>query len=214
MYSKSWNSVACQGHVAAVHLHLHSRRVEHERLADAYHVVTGRGDLCTAHHRAHPGDELPRAEGFGHVIIGAELEAGDPVCFLGASGQHDDRNIARAPDGARDVEAVGLRKGQVEDHEVGPASREFSERGRAGRRGHHLEPGPLQVVAYQPDDRRFVIDDENCLHERVIVGAKRGGDETPPRSRSGQTDCAVGVDVSASEAPRPAPEHPRPHAAP
>ena len=46
-----------------------------------------------AQHRADAGDQLARAERLGHIIVGAGLEAADPVALLAARGEHDDRHI-------------------------------------------------------------------------------------------------------------------------
>ena len=37
--------------------------------------------------------QLARGEWFGHVVIGAKLEAHDPVCLFVQASEHDDRDV-------------------------------------------------------------------------------------------------------------------------
>src|SRR5437762_743591 len=71
---------------------------------------------------------------------------------------------------------VDARQGEIGADQVGTAARERAQRCLAVGGDGDLEPGPLQVVAHQPDDRRFVVDDENGFHARSIVGGRWGGD--------------------------------------
>ena len=47
-------------------------------------------------HRLDPRLELARRERLGHVVVDPRFEAGDLVGFVGARGEHDDRQLARA----------------------------------------------------------------------------------------------------------------------
>ena len=72
-----------------------------------------------AQHRADARDHLGAAERLDDVVVGAELEADDPVGLRAARGQHHDRDVAAAPQRAADVAAVAVGQGQVEQHDVG-----------------------------------------------------------------------------------------------
>ena len=56
-------------------------------------LLAGQRGPHPAQHRADPGDQLARAERLGHIIVGAGLEAADPVALLAARGEHDDRHV-------------------------------------------------------------------------------------------------------------------------
>ena len=62
--------------------------------------------LGPAESRVDPGDELIGPEGLDEVVVGADLEADDPLHQLVATGDHDDRDRAVLADLAADVEAV------------------------------------------------------------------------------------------------------------
>ena len=68
-----------------------------------------RCSLAAPEDRANTGDQLARAERFGDVVIGADLESVQPIVFLDACGEHDDRQIGLAADGARHGQSVEFR---------------------------------------------------------------------------------------------------------
>ena len=67
----------------------------------------------------HPGDQLPRAERLGEVVVGADGEADDEVGLGVAGGEHQHRHRSVALDLAAHLEAVEAREHEVEHHEVG-----------------------------------------------------------------------------------------------
>ena len=78
--------------------------------------------------RLHAGGELSRRERLRHVVVGAELEAGDAVGFLVPRGQHQDRHGRVRADGLADLEAVLPGQADVEDDEAWPPVAEVRER--------------------------------------------------------------------------------------
>ena len=56
--------------------------------------------------------------GFGHVVVGAELEPGDAVGLLVAGGQHHDRHVRVRADPAADLEAVDAGQADVEHDQL------------------------------------------------------------------------------------------------
>ena len=138
-------------------------RVELEVAGDDPLVGEGRG-LDAAEHGADPGDELARAERLDHVVVGAELEAGDPVDLVAAGREDQDRDARVAADRADDVEAVDARQAEVEDERVGPPGPgEREGRGSVGG-ADDREPRVLEVVADEARDLRLVLDDEDRAH--------------------------------------------------
>ena len=99
-------------HLVAGHVHLDVRISE--LLADQ-----SRADA--AQHRHGAGDQFAWAEGLGHIIVGAGLEAADPIALLAARSQHDDRHVGGLGDAAKlaaDLDAGEALQHPVEDDEV------------------------------------------------------------------------------------------------
>ena len=80
-------------------------------LADAARAV----ELAAAELGADAAEQLADAEGLGHVVVGADLEADDLVDLGVLRRQQDDRDGAAAADVAADVEAAAARHHDVED---------------------------------------------------------------------------------------------------
>ena len=91
--------------------------------------VRGRG-RCPAQHGADAQHQLAGAERLAHVVVGAQLEAADPVVLLAERGEHHDRGRGRpSAQRAAHVEPTGAGEHQVEHDGV----RAVARGGRAGR---------------------------------------------------------------------------------
>ncbi len=74
-------------------------------------------------HGADPGPQLGFVDGFGDVIVGPGVQAGDLVLGGGAGGQHDHRGGAPLGGDAHffeDLDAVHAGHHPVQQHQVGP----------------------------------------------------------------------------------------------
>ena len=91
MWSRS-NSFAASSTVSPSFVTVRDGGIERER-ADRDRAPGRRGRAASAHDRPHARDELAGAERLHDVVVGAELEAHDPVDLLAASGEHDDRDV-------------------------------------------------------------------------------------------------------------------------
>src|SRR6266851_1268880 len=114
------------------------------------------------------GNELPWAEGFHHVVVGADAQSADAIGFFGARGQQDDRDSdVRLPELLADFQAVHSREHDVEDDDV---RRMFLIQrcieplwaGASGEDGEAITP---QVAADDFDDHRLIVD-----HQYVLLG--------------------------------------------
>ena len=161
--------------------------------------------------RADARDELLGAERLDDVVVGAELQAGDPVGLVAARGEDDDRD-ASSRAGAR-----GRRRGRRPSAGRGPGrSRPAGARGRARARPRRrravrtAKPGVLEVVADEGGDLGLVLDDEDGAHGAPET-ATTPGEDTRPASRGGErASGAVGgaggsVPAAAVPAARPPP---------
>ena len=73
--------------------------------------------IDSAQHGAHACDQLARRERLGHVVVGAELEAGNAIDLLVPRGEDDDRQARLLADRAAQVESVRVRQLQIEDRQ-------------------------------------------------------------------------------------------------
>ena len=120
------------------------------------------GVAGASQHRADARQQLARIEGFRNVIIGAQLQADDPIGLLAHRGQHHDGHLGLAAQPAREVEATLARQHQVEDHEMVVAVGE----GAAGfpgvaHRGHPHVVLLLQEAGEQIADLAVVVDHQD-----------------------------------------------------
>ena len=152
--------------VLAIHPHLVPARVDLHAVAGdhAVAVVGHHGGLRrAAQGRLDAGDEHPRAERLGHVVVRAAAQAGDDVVLLALGGEHDHRQraggllLAHRP---ADLDAVAAGQHQVEHHGVEPLAAEQLQGLLAGVGAGDVEAGADQVVADQLLDVGVVLDDE------------------------------------------------------
>jgi hypothetical protein len=106
----------------------------------------------------YPGGEFPRAEGLGHVIIGAYIQTGQLVLVSGHRCQHDDRHVRFRPQSMTYLQAAHPREHQVENDKVGPAFPGKAERLEAVESRGYPVAVPVQVELDQLDRFRIVID--------------------------------------------------------
>jgi hypothetical protein len=105
------------------------------------------GLRCTAaaQHGLQAGHQLARLEGLGQVVVGAEFQAHHAVHHLAARGEHDDGQVAAAPDGAAQLEAVHLGQHHVEDGGVKTALGQQLQPRAGAQRLHQFQLEALEV---------------------------------------------------------------------
>ena len=168
---------------------------EHRRRRPAQHGADARG-------------ELARRERLRHVVVGAELEADDPVGLLAARGQQDHGQVRARPDPAAEREPVGAGQHHVEHDEVRRIALEQLARAVAVRRLERPVALALEVADDDLAHDRLVVDDEDGRHVRIVTAAivaaalKSLPDKGPvgPHDEPG---AAVSVDVLALDLARP-----------
>jgi hypothetical protein len=124
----------------------------------------------------HPQHEFARRERLGDVVIGAQLESGDPVGLLTERRQHDDRcAVGLESQTPADLQPVEAGQHDVEDHEVGAAARVLVERGDPVGGQRYPVSGAFQIAPHHVADRRIVVDDQHsCPHgTRLLPGSLR-----------------------------------------
>ena len=120
------------------------------------------------------GHEFPGAEGFGDVIICAELETDDLVGFRAFGGKHDDGHRVGPVvpfEGFTDLKAAHFREHEIKDHK----RRSFFERhlksGIALGSGEDAKIFLLEIVFHKLKDVLLVFDEEDRLVcHKVLIG--------------------------------------------
>ena len=118
-----------------------------------------------------PGQQLAALEGLDQVVVGAAVEAVDPVLGLGPRGQHQDRHVALGPQAAADLDPVEPGQPEVEDDEVGHEVAGDVERLDAVAGGAHLVALVAQRAPQDVGDLGVVLDDEDAAAEHVRVSS-------------------------------------------
>lgn len=111
--------------------------------------------------------ELFGAEGFGHVVVGSEFEAGDAVFGLGAGGEHDDGGFVGAAisfELFEDGDAVFAREHEIEDDEIGDFLEGGDDAVGAVEGFEGFVALALEVEGDEFGDVFFVFDDEDFGH--------------------------------------------------
>ena len=116
-----------------------------------------------AQHRMDARDQLARIERLAEVVVGAHLEADDPVDVLALRRQHDDRDVfAGAAQPPADREPVLAGQHQVEHDEARRvALQPLVELARVGNRAH-LEALAREVAVEEVAQPDVVVDDQDA----------------------------------------------------
>jgi hypothetical protein len=122
----------------------------------------------SAQHGADPGQELPRTEGLGEIVVRAQLQAHDAVGFLGAAGQDDDRQLRFSTQLAQQLHAVLALQPQIEQHQIQDLVTKRTHQLRTSRRLRHPKIVLLQVLADELAHRDVVVDHQHMRNRRLL----------------------------------------------
>ena len=103
----------------------------------------------------------------GHVVIGAEFEAGDPVIQFTAGGEHDDGDLTGtgvAPKVLENPETVPARQHQVQNNQIWLVLLGQKNSRESVPSRQNFQTLPLQVKSNQIENVGFVINNENSMH--------------------------------------------------
>ncbi len=117
--------------------------------------------------RAQPRQELTRPEGFGYIVVGAELEADHAVRLVPSRREHDDRDRAAAADAPEHFQAVHPWHHHVEEHHI--------ERARGQRR----EPTPSIGSVRQREALRLEVTREQLVQSLVVIDEEHASGHGP-----------------------------------
>ena len=144
-----------------------------------------------AQDRAHARGQLPRAEGLGHVVVRAQLQAEHALVLLHLGGEDDDGRVGLLAIDAHELVAAHLRHHQVEDDQVGLFLAGDVDRLLPVRGGDDAEALLSQIGGNQFANFAFVINHQECLgHSLAFYGRESASSicrSTLPYGRSRST---------------------------
>ena len=129
-------------------------------------LLGGQGTRRPPKHSLDAGSQLARRERLGDVVIRAQLQSGDAIGLLAASGEHDDRHGHRRPQPAADLEATQRRQHQVEDDEIGWIVERVLQALDTVVNGAHSVSLALEVAADHLGHIGIVLDDQHTRRRR------------------------------------------------
>ena len=116
--------------------------------------------------RVHPGQELADVVGLDEVVVGAGVQAEDPVVDLAARRHDDHRHLADLADRPADVHAVDVGQAEVEQHDVHAA--EVVDRPAAPGQPRGRDAVAVQRRAERSRDPVVVLHEQD-VHPRTPV---------------------------------------------
>ncbi len=130
-----------------------------------------------AQHRVDPGDELSHAKWLDDIVVGAQIETGDPVLLATPSGHHDDRGLRQRAQAVEQVDAVTIGQAEIKEYEVGRQGVE--------RLGGRADRSSVELRATKPVDQGardgLVVFDDQYVHAQVSSSPLRS---EPPTTES------------------------------
>src|SRR5207302_9750724 len=95
-------------------------------------------------HRLHADQQFGHHEGLDHVVVAADVEAGQHVFDAGGGGEEDEGNVLGGPEPAGDGDPVdAVSEVEVDQGDVRKVRRHGPLDAAAGDRGLHVVAGPL-----------------------------------------------------------------------
>ena len=116
-----------------------------------------------AEHRMDAGKQFARVEGFGDVVVGAELKTDNTVLDLALSRQHDDGDIRGIANGAANALAGDLGEHKVEHDQVKLMLLELLDRGLAVADAHNPVAFALEIGSDGVTDCLLILDQQNLF---------------------------------------------------
>jgi hypothetical protein len=132
--------------------------------------------LKTAEHGLDAGHEFARAERFGNVVIGADLQTEDAVGLAAFGGEKNYRHGSEAgslANRAAEFETIFARDHDVQHKQSGTLALGIGDHSRAVGIDAHCEAVVLQVMANEAGNIGIVFDDEDAWFHGLIVAGKQ-----------------------------------------
>jgi len=119
-----------------------------------------------AQHGPDPGQQFPRVEGLGQVVVGAEFQPDDAVHLFRLARQDDHRHMRFRPKLTDQHQAVAIGQAQVQQDQVSPFPLQRRLHRGAGIRYRDPETFLGQVVEEKTANLLVIIDGQNMHQNR------------------------------------------------
>jgi hypothetical protein len=126
--------------------------------AEPQRPVSGCAARAPAQYRAQPGQQFARLERFGQVIVGADLQAHDPIGRISASGQHQHRRVGFRAQLAADIQTIHVGQRQIQHDGRVIGIRQLFERRGAVARDRNAESRLAEIFAQHLGKADIVFD--------------------------------------------------------
>ena len=146
---------AFAAHLVGGEVHLDAAVIEH---------LFGQRRAGTPDNGAGAGHQFVGRKRLDHVVVGAGIETANPVTFLAAGRQHDDRRrpgFPPLPDHPANLDPRKAGQHPVEHDQVGAFLVDHDQGFLTVHRGQRIETGALEVVPQHLHERRFVFNDQD-----------------------------------------------------
>ena len=138
--------------------------------------------LAPTQHGLQARHQFARLEGFGQIVVGAQLQPHHAVHHIAARGEHDNGNVAVFADGAAEFKAVHLGQHHIQNRRV---KRLAAQQGQAlaGARGvGDLQLETLEIRGQRRAELLVVVDQQDTVHGAFLHVAQR----TVPHDQAAQ----------------------------
>src|SRR5271170_2339445 len=109
------------------------------------HAAAAGAAVGATQNRANSRHQFPRVERFAEIIIGAQLEAHDPVDIIAAGGEHQDRRFVGSAECAQNIEAADAWQHDVQNHDFKVVGLQFRESVAAVVHAFYVEVFRIQI---------------------------------------------------------------------
>ncbi len=130
-----------------------------------------------AQHRLHAREQLPQVDGLGDIVVGADLQADDPVDDFRRAGQHDDGDVGVLAEVSREREAVLAWHPDIENDDIDMLAGNDLAQGRAAVDRRNGKAVDFQILRDSVPYIRLVVADNDMracrsrLHSTEAVPA-------------------------------------------
>ena len=132
-------------------------------------------------------NELTRVEGFGNVVIDADVEAFEDIALLTFCCKHHDRDLREFADTAGDFKAIHHRHHDIEDNKVGVFAFDRFKGERPIRGRNDTKVFVFEIGFDEAHKPRLIIDNEDERSRRRLYRCAHAEDFTRLARSSGTT---------------------------
>ena len=108
--------------------------------------------------------QLARLEGLGKIVVRTEFETHDTIQRIAARREHEHRHVGLRAQAAAQIEAIGIRQHEIEDHRVEGFRCDQLHGTRAGAGARGAKARLAQVVGDHRGEAGIIFDEQDAVH--------------------------------------------------